>query len=234
MSNATETREVSISELVDKANGYSYGMIGYGGSVSAHILFNEAREDDKTVTFQQVNQDDVNISVNKEEIESIKDKSADGMICYKVFMKSGAIISIVLLQKKDGEAQACHMLYGSYDDFVKELDLYELEEKVSKAKKAFVSISDNSTYLKNTYENIYLEDEIEEDGGTRRLILFNGDKDNPTDKIAFTLYDDAVNDIWLMYGAKAEGGADGWEGLKLRLYNQPFTEVRVSLLYVER
>lgn len=43
---------ITISELVDKANGYSYGMIGYGGSVSAHILFNEAREDDKTVTFQ--------------------------------------------------------------------------------------------------------------------------------------------------------------------------------------
>ena len=67
-------------------------------------------------------------------------------------MKSGAIISICLFMEKGGEAQACHMLYGSYDDFVKELDLYELEEKVGKAKKAFVSISDNSTYLKNTYE----------------------------------------------------------------------------------
>lgn len=222
---------ITISELVDKANGYSYGMIGFGGAVSAHILFNEARENDKTVAFRQINQDDVDISFNKEEIESIKDKSADGMICYKVFLKSGTIISIVLLQEKGGEAQACHMLYGSYDDFVKELDLYELEEKVSKAKKAFVSIFDNSTYLKNTYENIYLEEEDEEDG-TRRLILFNGDKDNPKDKIAFTLYDAATNDIWLMSGAKADGGADGWEGLKLRLYNQPFTEVKVSLLYV--
>lgn len=164
----------------------------------------------------------MNISVNKEEIEFIKDKSADGMICYKVFMKSGAIISIVLLQEKGGEAQACHMLYGSYDDFVKELDLYELEEKVNKAKKAFVSISDNSTYLKNTYENIYLEEE----DGTRRLVFFNGDKDNPTDKITFTLYDATTNDIWLMSGAKADDGSDGWEGLKLRLYNQPFTEVR--------
>ena len=125
------------------------------------------------------------------------------------------------------------MLYGSYDDFVKELDLYELEEKVNKAKKAFVSISDNSTYLKNTYENVYLEEENEEDN-TRRLVFFNGDKDNPTDKIAFTLYDDVikVNDIWLMSGAKAGDGGDGWEGLKLRLYNQPFTEVKVSLLYV--
>ena len=116
---------------------------------------------------------------------------------------------------------------------MKELDLYELEEKVNKAKKAFVSISDNSTYLKNTYENVYLEEENEEDN-TRRLVFFNGDKDNPTDKIAFTLYDDVikVNDIWLMSGAKAGDGGDGWEGLKLRLYNQPFTEVKVSLLYV--
>lgn len=222
---------ITISELVDKANGYSYGIIGFGGAVSAHILFNEARENDKTVAFRQVNQDDVDISFNKEEIESIKDKSEDEMICYKVFMKSGAIISICLFVEKGGEAQACQALYGSYDDFVKELDLYELEEMVNKAKKAFVSIADNSTYLKNTYENVYLEDENEENG-TRRLVFFNGDKDNPTDKIVFTLYDAATNDIWLMSGAKAEGGADGWEGLKLRLYNQPFTEVRVSLLYL--
>lgn len=224
---------ITVSELVDRANGYSYGIIGFGGTVSAHILFNEARENDKTVAFQQINQDDVDISFNKEDIEFIKDKTGDGLVCYQVFMKSGAIISICLFGKKDGEAQACHMLYGSYDDFVKELDLYELEEKINKAKKAFVSISDNSTYLKNTYENVCLEEENEEDG-TRRLVLFNGDKDNPTDKIAFTLYDDAVNDIWLMSGAKAEGGADGWDGLKLRLYNQPFTEVMVSLLYVSK
>lgn len=222
---------ITISELVDKANGYSYGMIGFGGTVSAHILFNEARENDKTVAFRQINQDDVDISFNKEDIEFIKDKTGDGLACYQVFIKnSGAIISICLFGKKDEEAQACHLLYGSYDDFVKELDLYELEEKVNKAKKAFVSISDNSTYLKNNYENVYLEEENED--GARRLILFNGDKGNPTDKIAFTLYDDVVNDIWLMSGAKAEDGADGWEGLKLRLYNQPFTEVRVSLLYV--
>lgn len=103
-----------------------------------------------------------------------------------------------------------------------------MQEKVNKAKKAFVSISDNSTYLKNTYENIYLEEE----DGTRRLVFFNSDKDNPTDKITFTLYDATTNDIWLMSGAKADDSGDGWEGLKLRLYNQPFTEVQVSLLYV--
>lgn len=57
---------------------------------------------------------------------------------------------------------------------------------------------------------------------TRKLIFFNGNKDNPTDKIVFTLYDNAVNDIWLMSGAKSEGGTDGWEGLKLRLYNSLF------------
>lgn len=223
---------VKISELVDKANGYSYGMIGYGGQVAAHILFNEVKEDDKTVTFRQVNQDNVDINFNKEDIQFIKDKSADGVICYQIFMKlSGVIINICLFGEKGGEAQACHELYGSYDEYLKELDLYELEEKVSKAKKAFVSISENSTYLKNTYENVYLEEEDEEDG-TRKLVFFNGEKDNPTDKIVFTLYDKAVNDIWLMSGAKAEGGADGWEGLKLRLYNQPFTKVRVSLLYV--
>lgn len=220
---------VKISELVDKANGYSYGTIDYGGQVAAHVLFNEVKEDDKTVTFRQVNQDNVDINFNKEDIEFIKDESADGIICYKVFMKSGSIISICLFGEKGGEAQACHVLYGSYDEYLKELDLYELEEKVSKAKKAFVFISDNSIYLKNTYENVYLE----EKNGTCKLVFFNGDKDAPTDKIVFTLYDDAVNDIWLMSGAKAEGGADGWEGLKLRLYNQPFAEVKVSLLYVE-
>lgn len=215
---------ITISELVDRANGFSYGTIGYGGAVSAHILFNEAKEDDKTVTFQQVNQDNVDINFNKEEIESVKDKSADGVICYKVFMKSGMIISICLFGEKGGEAQACHELYDSYDEYLKELDLCELEEMIGKAKKAFVSISENSTYLKNTYENVCLEEEDEEDGA-RQLVFFNGDKDNPTDKIVFTLYDDAVNDIWLL------SGNDGWEGLRLRLYNQPFAEIRVSLLY---
>ena len=71
-----------------------------------------------------------------------------------------------------------------------------------------------------------------EEDGTRKLVFFNGEKDNPTDKITFTLYDTATNDIWLMSGVKADDGGDGWEGLKLRLYNQPFTEVKVSLLYV--
>ncbi len=218
-----DSNGITITELVDKANGYSYGIAGYGGAVSAHVLFNMAKENDRTVSFQQVNQDDVNISFNKEEIILIKDKSANGVICYKVFMKSGAIISIVLFDKKGGEAQACHMLYGSYDDFLKELDIYELEEKVNRAKKAFVSISDNSTFFKNTYGNVHLEDE---ENGAHKLVFFNGDKDDSADKVAFTLYDGTVNDIWLM------SGADGWEGLKLRLYNQPFTEVRLSLLYV--
>lgn len=127
---------VKISELVDKANGYSYGTIDYGGQVAAHVLFNEVKEDDKTVTFRQVNQDNVDINFNKEDIEFIKDESADGIICYKVFMKSGSIISICLFGEKGGEAQACHVLYGSYDEYLKELDLYELEEKVSKAKKS--------------------------------------------------------------------------------------------------
>lgn len=220
----SSNNNITISELVDRANSSSYGTIGYGGTVSAHILFNEAKEDDKTITFRQINQDNVDINFNKEEIESVKDKSADGVICYKVFMKSGVIISICLFGEKGGEAQTCHELYGSYDEYLKELDLYELEEMISKAKKAFVSISDNSTYLKNSYENMCLEEEDEEDG-TRQLVFFSGDKDNPTDKIAFTLYDDEVNDIWLL------SGNNGWEGLRLRLYNQPFAEVRVSLLY---
>lgn len=231
MTNEAATREVSISELVDIANGYSYGMIGYGGSVSAQLIFNEVKENDTAVIFQQINQDDVKISFNKEEIEAIKDKSSDGVKCYKVFMKSGMIISICLLEKKGGEAVVCRALYGSYDDYLKELDFYELKERVNKAKKAFVYISDNSTEFRNTYEHVYLEDENEEDG-TRYLVFFNGDKNDPTDKITFTLYDDMVNDIWLMSGAKADDGSDGWEGLKLRLYNQPFTEVKLSLLYV--
>ena len=56
---------IMITKLVDKANGYSYGIAGYGGAVSAHVLFNRVKEDDRTVSFQQVNQDDVNIIINK-------------------------------------------------------------------------------------------------------------------------------------------------------------------------
>lgn len=215
---------ISISELVDKANGYSYGMIGYGGAVSAHILFNEAKEDDETVIFRQINQNDVNINLGKEEISSIEEKSSDESVCYKVYMKSGAVVIICLFHEKDGEAQACHMLYGSYDDYLKELDLNDLDERVEKTKKAFVFLSDGSTYMKHTYEHIRLED-MDITDGTRKLVLFNGD-DEDSDRISFTLYDDdAVNDIWLMCGAP------GWDGLKLRLYNQPFTEVKISLLY---
>ena len=214
---------ITITELVDKANGYHYGMAGYGGSVSAHILFNEVTETENVVMFQQINQNDINIHLNKEEISSIEDKSSDKSDCYKIYMKSGAIISIFLFQEKGGEAQACHMLYGSYDDYLKELDLNELEKRVNKAKKAFVFISDSSMDLKRTYEHICLED-MDIVNGTRKLILFNGD-DEDSDQISFTLYDENINDIWLMRGA------DGWDGLKLRLYNQPFTEVKISLLY---
>lgn len=215
--------KITITELVDRANGYHYGLAGYGGSVSAHILFNEVAETENVVTFRQINQDDVNISLNKEEITAIKDKSSGGSACYKIYMKSGAIISIFLFQERGGEAQACHMLYGSYDDYLKELDLNELEKRVKKAKKAFVFISDSSMDLKRKYEHIRLED-MDITDGTRKLVLFNGD-DEDSDRISFTLYDENINDIWLM------SGADGWEGIKLRLFNQPFTEVKISLLY---
>ena len=216
--------KITIAELVDKANGYHYGMAGYGCSVSAHILFNEVTETENAVSFQQVNQNDINIHLNKEEITAIEDKSSDGSVCYKIYMKSGVIANIFLFNEKGGEAQACHMLYGSYDDYLKELDLNELERRVKKAKKAFVFLSDGSTYMKHTYEHIRLED-MDITNGTRKLVLFNGDDGENTDQISFTLHDEAVNDIWLMCCMP------GWDGLKLRLHNQPFTEVKISLLY---
>lgn len=216
-------KKIAITELVDKANGYHYGIAGYGGSVSAHILFNEVTETENAVSFQQINQDDINIHLNKEEITAIEDKSSDDAVFYRIYMKSGVIISIHLFNEKGSEAQACRMLYGSYDDFLKELDLNGLERMINKTKKAFVFISDNSMDLKRTYENIRLED-MDIIDGTRKLVLFNGD-DEASDRISFTLYDENINDIWLM------SGADDWDGLKLRLYNQPFTEVKISLLY---
>lgn len=216
-------RKITIAELVDKANGYHYGIAGYGGSVSAHILFNEARETENAVSFQQINQNDINIHLNKEEIIAIEDKSSDGSVCYRIYMKSDAIISIHLFNEKGSESQACRMLYGSYDDFLKELNLNGLERMINKTKKAFVFISDSSMDLKRTYENIRLED-MDIIDGTRKLVLFNGD-DEDNDQISFTLYDENINDIWFMVGT------DGWDGLKLRLYNQPFTEVKISLLY---
>lgn len=99
-----------------------------------------------------------------------------------------------------------------------------LKEKAGKAKKAFVSVSEGSTSLHQTYNNIILEATEDEDEAYR-LIFFNGDRNDETDRLIFSLFEDAVNDIWLM------GGADGWEGLKLRLYGQPFAEIRISLLY---
>lgn len=217
---------ITINELADKANGYVYGMVtvhtshGCKGLYSS-IIFNEAVASEDAITFRQVNQDDVKIVLDDNEIDSIEDKATH----YVITLKSGVTVHVSLFHEKDGEAKACHALYGSYNDFLKELDLGELEEKISKAKKAFVSISDNSTYIKQTYENVRLED-MDESEGTRNLVLFNGDDEEPEERLSFTLYDDAVNDIWLM------NGTDGWEGLKIRLFNQPFTEVRIALLYV--
>lgn len=217
---------ITINELADKANGYFYGMAvvhtsHINGGITSSIIFNEVVTSEDSITFRQVNQDDVKMVLDDKEIDSIEDKSTH----YVITLKSGVIVYVFLFHEKGGEAQACHELYGSYDDFLKELDLYELEEKVNKAKKVFISISDNSSYLKHSYDNVRLED-MDETDGTRKLVFFNGNKEEPEERLSFTLYDDAVNDIWLM------NGADGWEGLKIRLFNQPFTEVRVSLLYV--
>lgn len=221
---------ITINELADKANGYFYGMatihtLQSTNGIYASIIFNETTASDGAIVFSQINQEDVKIVLNKKDVVSIEDKSKDGTIYYLVTMKSGNTVNVFLFHKKDGEAKACHALYGSYNDFLKELDLYELEEKVSKTKKAFISISDNSLYMKHSYENVRLED-MDETDETRKLVFFNGNEEEPEERLSFTLYDDAVNDIWLM------SGADGWEGLKIRLYNQPFAEVRVSLLYV--
>lgn len=217
---------ITINELADKVNGYYYGMVtvhttnGTGG-VIASIIFNETIVCKNLIIFRQVNQDDVKIALDENEIDSIEDKSTH----YVITLKSGVTVHVSLFHEKDAEAKACHALYGSYNDFLKELDLDELEEKVNKAKKAFISISDNSSYMKHSYENVRLED-MDISDGTRKLVFFNGNEEEPEERLSFTLYDDAVNDIWLM------NGTDGWEGLKIRLFNQPFTEVRISLLYV--
>lgn len=219
---------ITINELADKANGYYYGMVTVHTSTShgcnglySSIIFNETVASEDAITFRQVNQDDVKIILDDKEIDSIEDKSTH----YVITLKSGVVVHISLFHEKDAEAKACHALYGSYNDFLKELDLDELEEKVNKAKKAFVSISDNSSYMKHSYENVRLED-MDISDGTSKLVFFNGNEEEPEERLSFTLYDDAVNDIWLM------NGTDGWEGLKIRLFNQPFTEVRISLLYV--
>lgn len=217
---------ITINELADKANGYYYGMAtvhtsqGCKGLYSS-IIFNEAVASEDAITFRQVNQNDVKIVLDDKEIDSIEDKSTH----YVITLKLGVTVHVFLFHERDAEAKACHALYGSYNDFLKELDLDELEEKVNKAKIAFISISDNSSYLKYTYENVRLED-MDETDGTRKLVFFNGDEEELEERLSFILYDDAVNDIWLI------NGTDGWEGLKIRLFNQPFTEVRVSLLYV--
>lgn len=219
---------ITIKELADKANGYTYGMVYIGstkeGGLETRIVFNESKADDNILTFSQVNQEDVRIALNKEEIHSIEDKSKEDVVYYLITLKSGLEVKVVLFHEKGEEAQICHVLYGSYNDYLKELSLYDLENMVEKTKRAMVSISDESTWLKQEYEGVYMVDK-EDDDCSSELVFFNGDKDNPTDVLRFTVYDNIMNDIWLMTGT------DGWDGLKLRLYNQPFTEVRVSLMY---
>lgn len=220
---------ITISELADKANGYTYGMVHIGSTkegvgLETRIVFNESKADDNTITFSQVNQEDVRIALNKEDIYSIEDKSTDGVVYYLITLNSGLEVKVVLFHEKDSESQLCHMMYGSYNKFLKELDIIDLEKMVKKTKCAMVSIADESTWLKHKYEGIYMV-EREDDDCSCDLILFNGDKENPTEILRFTVYDNVMNDIWLM------SGTDGWDGIQLRLYNQPFTEVRISFLY---
>lgn len=220
---------ITISELADKANGYTYGMVHIGSTkegvgLETRIVFNESKADDNTITFSQVNQEDVRITLNKEDIYSIEDKSEDGVVYYLITLKSGLEVKVVLFHEKGVEAQICHVMYGSYNEFLKELSLFDLENMVEKTKSAMVSISDESTWLKHKYEGVYMVDK-EDDDCSSDLVFFNGDKDEPTELLRFTVYDNIMNDIWLM------NGSDDWDGLELRLYNQPFTKVRLSLLY---
>ena len=218
---------ITINELADKANAYVYGMACIqlkDMGLTTSIIFNETRANDESIAFRQVNQEDVKIALNNEDIVSIEDKSVDGTIFYVVNLKSGMVVNVFLFHEKDGEAHLCHALYGSYDEFLKELDLYDLEEMVGKTKKAFVSIADESTMMKHSYENVRLE-EMDDADSSRKLVFFNGNAEKPADSLEFILYDDAVNDIWLM------NSVDGWDGLELRLHSQPFAKVRVSLLY---
>lgn len=218
---------LSIKELADKANGYTYGMVHIGSTkegLETNIIFNESKADNNTITFSQVNQENVQITLKKEDIRSIEDKSADGVIYYLIILNSGLEVKIFLFHEKDSESQICHMMYGSYNKFLKELSVFDLQNMVDKTKSAMVSISDESSWLKHKYEGIYIV-EKEDDDCSCDLILFNGDKEEPTELVRFTVYDNVMNDIWLM------NGGEGWDGIQLRLYNQPFTEVRLSLLY---
>lgn len=225
---------ITVSELIDMANGYKYGIAEFemekeSGGIKNSISFNEVKEAGDNVIFQQVNWEDVRISFPMDAILFVEDLSKGGCVIFEVKLKTDKTIKVFLFDEKGGEAQACHLLYDSFDDYLKVLDMNSLKEKVGKAKKAFVSVSDGSTSLHQTYNNIILEaveDEDTESGdGSYRLVFFNGDRDDRADRLIFTLYEDAVNDIWLM------GGAEDWEGLKFRLYGQPFAEIRVSLLY---
>lgn len=217
---------VTINELVDKANRYFCGMVGVKGTGEVHtsIIFNQAKEDDNKITFCQVNQEDVKVALNKKDIVSIEDKSTDNTNFFAITLKSGLEVNVFLFHEKNGDAKACRALYGSYDDFLKELDLYDLEEMIEKTHKAFVSVSDSSSNMKHTYTNVRLE-EMYIDDESRKLVFFNGTEEEPMDKLTFTLYDDAINDIWLMQNS------EDWDGVKIRLYEQPFTEVRISFIY---
>ena len=218
---------IKINELADKANGYTYGMVHIGstkGGLETNIVFNESKVDDNTITFSQVNQEDVRIALNREDIRSIEDKSEDGVVYYLITLNSGLEVKVVLFHEKDSESQLCHMMYGSYNKFLKELSLFDLQNMVDKTKSAIISISDESTWLKHRYEGFYIE-ERDDDDCAYNFVLFNGDKEEPTELVRFTVYDNVMNDIWLM------SGGENWDGIQLRLYNQPFTEVRLSLMY---
>lgn len=220
---------ITVNELIDRANGYKYGIAEFemekeSGGIKNSISFNEVKEAGDSVVFQQVNWEDVRISIPMDAILSVEDLSKEGCVMFEVKLETDKTMKVFLFGEKGGEAQACHLLCGSYDDYLKVLDMGSLKEKAGKAKKAFVSVSEGSTSLHQTYNNIILEATEDEDEAYR-LIFFNGDRNDETDRLIFSLFEDAVNDIWLM------GGADGWEGLKLRLYGQPFAEIRISLLY---
>lgn len=223
---------ITVNELIDRANGYKYGIAEFhmeeeSRGMKTSINFNEVKEDGNSVVFQQINWEDVRTSFPMDTILSVEDLSKDGCEIFEVKLKTDKTLKVFLFNEKGGEAQACHFLYDSYDDYLKVLDMNSLKEKVGKTKKTFVSVSDGSTSLHQTYNNIILEAVEDEDGGAEsyRLVFFNGDRDDSADRLIFTFYEDALNDIWLM------GGAPGWEGLKLRLYGQPFAEIRVSLMY---
>lgn len=220
---------ITVNELIDKANKYQYGIAEFemekeDGGMKTSINFNKVKETNDNIIFQQINWEDVKTSFPMDTILSIEDLSKEGCVVFSVKLKKDRTMKIFLFNEKSSEAKACHFLYGSYDDYLNVLDINSLKDKICRAKKAFVSVSDGSTSLRHTYKNIILE-AVEGEDEPYRLIFFNGDRNDKFDRLVFTLYEAALNDIWLM------NSNDGWEGLKFRLYGQPFAEIRVSLLY---